>query len=425
MATTIELKNSVTTGNSPSTLAQGEMGVNITDKKVWIGNASSTPIQLIGAGASMSLTSLTTSSDASISGLTVGKGSGNVSSNTAFGYNALATNSTGDSCVAVGYEALQNNTTYSNTGVGAYSLFANTSGTENTGLGRSSLQGNTTGASNVAVGVKALYSNTTAGSCVAVGYQAGYNSNAGGNTFVGESAGYGVTSGNYNTAIGRRVMYGGTVTGLYNTAVGGQDDGNISTMTSLTTGTRNTAVGNAALSSLTTGSNNTAVGYQAGAIYTTSSNNISLGYTATGSSATASNEIAIGSGAVGKGSNTGYVSVPFYQSNNSTLWSITSDQRLKKNVVSNSDGLNKITEIQVRNFEYRLPEEITEIPQNQAINKQGIQLGAIAQELALVLPECVEQQSTGIYTVNADPLIWYLVNAVKELKAEIDLLKGK
>ena len=79
----------------------------------------------------------------------------------------------------------------------------------------------------------------------------------------------------------------------------------------------------------------------------------------------------------------------------------------------------------MRNFEYRLPEEITEIPQNQAINKQGIQLGAIAQELALVLPECVEQQSTGIYTVNADPLIWYLVNAVKELKAEIDLLKGK
>ena len=61
MATTIELKNSVTTGNSPSSLAQGETAWNITDKKVWIGNASSTPIQLIGAGASMILNSLTAS----------------------------------------------------------------------------------------------------------------------------------------------------------------------------------------------------------------------------------------------------------------------------------------------------------------------------------------------------------------------------
>ena len=87
--------------------------------------------------------------------------------------------------------------------------------------------------------------------------------------------------------------------------------------------------------------------------------------------------------------------------------------------------MDKITAIQVRNFEYRLPEEITEVSQDQAIQKTGIQLGAIAQELQAVLPECVKQESTGIYTVDADPLIWYLVNAVKELKAEIDQLKGK
>ena len=89
MATTIELKNSVTTGNSPSSLLQGETGWNITDKKVWIGNASNTPIQLIGAGASMNLTSLTTSADSSISGLTVGKGGGSQTNNTALGYQAM------------------------------------------------------------------------------------------------------------------------------------------------------------------------------------------------------------------------------------------------------------------------------------------------------------------------------------------------
>lgn len=44
MANTIKLKNSVTTTVTPSTLAQGEMGINIADKKIWVGNASSTPI---------------------------------------------------------------------------------------------------------------------------------------------------------------------------------------------------------------------------------------------------------------------------------------------------------------------------------------------------------------------------------------------
>ena len=72
-----------------------------------------------------------------------------------------------------------------------------------------------------------------------------------------------------------------------------------------------------------------------------------------------------------------------------------------------------------------MPEEITEVDSNQAILKSGVQLGAIAQELQAVLPECVKQESTGIYTVDADPLVWYLVNAVKELSAEVTALKAK
>jgi hypothetical protein len=51
MATTIKLKNSVTTTAAPSTLVQGEVATNITDKKVWVGDASSTPVQILGAGA--------------------------------------------------------------------------------------------------------------------------------------------------------------------------------------------------------------------------------------------------------------------------------------------------------------------------------------------------------------------------------------
>ena len=65
------------------------------------------------------------------------------------------------------------------------------------------------------------------------------------------------------------------------------------------------------------------------------------------------------------------------------------------------------------------------MPQDQVIKKEGVQLGVVAQELQKVLPECVTKESTGVLSVQTDNLIWYLVNAVKELKAEIDLLKGK
>ena len=48
----------------------------------------------------------------------------------------------------------------------------------------------------------------------------------------------------------------------------------------------------------------------------------------------------------------------------------------------------------------------------------------IAQELQAVLPECVKQESTGVLSVDTDNLTWYLINAVKELKAELDAYKA-
>lgn len=51
MATNIKLKNSVTTTAAPSSLVQGEVAINITDKKVWVGNAASGVVQLVGPGS--------------------------------------------------------------------------------------------------------------------------------------------------------------------------------------------------------------------------------------------------------------------------------------------------------------------------------------------------------------------------------------
>ena len=165
---------------------------------------------------------------------------------------------------------------------------------------------------------------------------------------------------------------------------------------------------------------------------TTGTYNVNIGYNAQASSATANYEIIIAGnsgGAInGKGSSTGFITPNgggVYQGNNSAAWSITSDARLKKNIVDNTTGLNAISQIQVRNFEYRTADEVTELPVSSAIDIKGIQLGAIAQELQAILPDCVKTESTGVMSVDTTNLTWYLVNAIKELKAEIDLLKGK
>lgn len=44
MSTTIKIRNSVSASVTPVTLEQGEFAVNITDKKLWVGNSTSTPV---------------------------------------------------------------------------------------------------------------------------------------------------------------------------------------------------------------------------------------------------------------------------------------------------------------------------------------------------------------------------------------------
>jgi len=469
------LFNSVTTGNTPSSLVQGETAWNITDKKLWVGNASGTPIQLIGAGASMTLATLTTANDASISGLTVGKGGGAIASNTALGYNSLSSGSqSGTQNFAAGWQVLTGNTTGSNNvGSGAQTLFSNTTGSSNTGTGTNALPNNTTGSFNSAFGQQALNANTTASNNTAVGYQAGYSNTTGAITAFGYQAGYSNTTAVGNAAFGVAAL-SSTTTGAYNTAIGSGVAGVANgALTNNTTGSYNTALGSNALGSNTTASNNTAVGYQAGYSNTTGASLTMLGYQAgysntvngnitaigyqagyactsgastflgylAGSTFTGSYGIFIGNnsqpsvvsdtyeivigcnGTIGKGSSTGFINANgggTYQGNNSTLWSITSDQRLKKNIVDNKTGLDKITQIQVRNFEYRTEDEVTELPKESAIKVKGVQLGLIAQELAQVLPDCVKTESTGVMSVDASNITWYLVNAIKELKAKLE-----
>ena len=186
--------------------------------------------------------SVTYEGDATINGLTVGRGAGDVATNTAVGASALVANTSGANNVAIGTNTLDANTSgASNTGVGAnsldanttggsnsalgyLSLFANTTGTNNSALGRSALEQNTIGGTNTAVGAQALRANSTTSSNTAVGYQAGYSQQtARWNTFIGSQAGYSVSTGEANTFVGNGYSPAGysMTTGSKNTIIGG------------------------------------------------------------------------------------------------------------------------------------------------------------------------------------------------------------
>ncbi len=68
---------------------------------------------------------------------------------------------------------------------------------------------------------------------------------------------------------------------------------------------------------------------------------------------------------------------------------------------------------------------MTDVVKSAVVEKEGIQVGAIAQEIKEILPDVVVTASTGVMSVDPDNLTWYLVNAVQELSAEIEQLKSQ
>lgn len=92
----------------------------------------------------------------------------------------------------------------------------------------------------------------------------------------------------------------------------------------------------------------------------------------------------------------------------------SSDRRLKTNLVKIDSALNKVTQISGYHFEWK---DMDEAPH------QGKDVGVIAQEIETILPEIVTERDTGYKAVNYQKLTALLIEAVKELKQEIDDLK--
>jgi len=146
---------------------QNARALNTSTIQEWKNIAGTTTASITGNGL------LTTAVDASINGLTVGKGSGNMSQNTAVGNLALRDNVSGNANTAIGFTALKLvTTTVNNTAVGQGAL-ENTITSNNTAVGYAALSLNSSGAQNNAFGRLALSNITSGNDNIAMGSAAG------------------------------------------------------------------------------------------------------------------------------------------------------------------------------------------------------------------------------------------------------------
>lgn len=346
--------------------------------------------------------------------------------NTGIGVNSLLSITNAAENVAIGKDAVRNKSTSGSgavTAVGFMAMNLTTTGGSNTAVGRRCQSGNTTGSNNTAMGDRALSSNN-ADSNTAIGNLAMQNNVSGQqNTVVGDNAGIDLT-GNSNTAVGFQALKNaGTISpsGDENTAIGKQAGAEI------TSGRQNAIVGNnaglfmngfgsvavgysAGNSFPHTGSQNTYLGYQAGNSHGTGNNSTMIGNDAQASTASVSNEITLGNSSV------------------STLrcqvTSITalSDARDKKDVEDANIGLDFINDLRPVKFVWDTRD---------GAKKDIKEVGFIAQELDEVQQKHgVEDHLQLVLKNNPDKLeasqgklIPILVQAIKDLKKEIDELK--
>jgi hypothetical protein len=97
-------------------------------------------------------------------------------------------------------------------------------------------------------------------------------------------------------------------------------------------------------------------------------------------------------------------------------WNSFSDIRLKNIRGKFNTGLNAVMQLQPLRYEYR--------PNNaMGLKSEGEHIGFSAQDVQKVIPQAVTQNESGYLLVNNDPIIWTMLNAIKEQQKEIVELK--
>jgi endosialidase-like protein len=97
-------------------------------------------------------------------------------------------------------------------------------------------------------------------------------------------------------------------------------------------------------------------------------------------------------------------------------WQTFSDTRLKNISGPFKSGLNAVMRLQPLRYQYR--------PDNAVgIKSEGEHIGLAAQAVQKVIPEAVTANANGYLMVNNDPIIWTMLNAIKEQQQQIEELK--
>jgi len=236
--------------------------------------------------------------DITVNGITVGRGDGNVSTNTALGVDALG------------------------------SPLLVSSNINNVGIGDNTLNDITANPGDLGVSFSGSgYSPTESAQTIQLQYFSGTPVIAGGtypliNIYINAS---GQLEGDVAT-INAGSGFTDTSTVMTFTGLGGS--GALFTYSALNSAKNNTVVGYNAGSATTTGENNTAIGYNAGSLTVNGKNNIYIGSGVTGSAVYRENEIIIGANATGGGNNT------------TTIGSVDTTEAYIQGTVYTSNGLN-------------------------------------------------------------------------------------
>jgi len=99
-------------------------------------------------------------------------------------------------------------------------------------------------------------------------------------------------------------------------------------------------------------------------------------------------------------------------------WQSFSDERLKNIKGRFNSGLKAVMQLQPIRYEYK--------PDNAlGLKSEGEHVGFGAQALQKIIPEAVTKNAAGYLMVNNDPIIWTMLNAIKEQQKEIADLKAE
>ena len=97
-------------------------------------------------------------------------------------------------------------------------------------------------------------------------------------------------------------------------------------------------------------------------------------------------------------------------------WLAFSDRRLKNIKSPFTTGLSAVMKLQPVRYEYKSDNVL-------GLKSEGEHIGFGAQDVQKVIPEAVTANSQGYLMLNSDPIIWTMLNAIKEQQKEIQQLK--